>query len=113
MASSSKKTNIEDSYLEMSPERAKKLFATGGFLIATNLPVGSVFGIDMKVYHIGDKFHGLKMIPPGLHFIYYSTVSKEGCVAPRTGFFHHFKSKEILVAKWDGQNEGIKFILLS
>ena len=33
----------------------------------------------------GDKFLGVKMIPPGLHFLYYSPVSKEGQVAPRTG----------------------------
>lgn len=106
MASSNKR-HCDDDSLEMSPEKAKKLFDNGGILIVLNLPVGTVFGIDMKVYQVGDKFLGLKMIPPGLHFIYYSAVSKEGCVAPRTGFFHYFSPQEIVVKKWDCINEGL------
>lgn len=107
MASSSKKHCGGKDYLEMSPHRARKLFDNGGVLLVRNLPVGSVFGIDMKVYQVGDKFRGIKMIPPGLHFIYYSAVSKEGCTAPRTGFFHYFKQQEIIVTKWDNLNEDL------
>ena len=51
--------------------------------------------MDYASWSIGPKFRGLKMIPPGLHFVFYSAVSKEGAVAPRTGFFHCFKEKEV------------------
>lgn len=114
MASFSKKRKmITHDCLQMSPERARKLFDNGGVLIVKDLPVGSIFGVDMKVYHVGVKFRGLKMIPPGIHFIHYSAVSKDGCTAPRTGFFHFFKPKEILIRKWDNDDEGIsKYLLL-
>jgi len=105
MASNKKHCTHDSDHLNMSPETARKLFDNGGILIVQDLPIGSVFGIDMKVYHVGDKFMGLKMIPPGLHFIYYSTVSKEGATAPRTGFFHFYSAKEIVVRKWDKENE--------
>lgn len=45
-----------------------------------DLPVGSEFGIDYKSWNTGEKFLGLKMIPPGVHFVY---VSMKG--APRIG----------------------------
>lgn len=110
MASTSKKVCRDIDYLEMSQEKARKLFDNGGVLIVMSLPIGSVFGIDMKVYQVGEKFLGLKMIPPGIHFIHYSAVSKDGCTAPRTGFFHYFKPKEILVKKWDHSEEVLKSI---
>ncbi|KFM68531.1 hypothetical protein X975_14088, partial [Stegodyphus mimosarum] len=109
-SSSSKKHCGNNNYLEMSPERARKLFHSGGVLLILNLPVGSVFGIDMKVYQVGEKFKGLKMIPPGLHFIYYSAVSKEGCTAPRTGFFHFFSPQEIVIKKWDNSSENLNCV---
>uniref|UniRef100_A0A2L2YE17 Protein AAR2 homolog n=1 Tax=Parasteatoda tepidariorum TaxID=114398 RepID=A0A2L2YE17_PARTP len=109
MAASSFKRSHEDN-LELPPEKARKLFENGGILIVLGLPVGSVFGIDMKVYQVGDKFQGLKMIPPGLHFIYYSAVSKEGSVAPRTGFFHYFAPQEIVIKKWDAMSEDLNSV---
>lgn len=39
---------------------------------------------------------GLKMIPPGIHFIYVSVKN-----APRIGFFYNFKQQEIVAKKWD------------
>lgn len=104
MASSST-DNSDLKHLEMSPEKARRLFDIGGVLLVIDLPLGSIFGIDMKIYKVGEKFRGLKMIPPGLHFIHYSAVSKEGCTAPRTGFFHYFKPREILIKKWDAAEE--------
>ena len=47
------------------------------------------------------------MIPPGLHFIYYSAVSTfDSCsTGPRSGFFHFFQPKEMLIKAWDVKNE--------
>ena len=47
------------------------------------------------------------MIPPGIHFIYYSVSDKHGNVGIRNGFYYNFKSKEILLKKWDKQSEVI------
>ena len=40
------------------------------------------------------------MIPPGVHFVYFSVKT-----APRIGFFHNFKGREIVVRKWDEKLE--------
>lgn len=52
-------------------EIAKRLLVEGATLIFLNVPVGSKFGIDMKTWDTGEKFKGIKMIPPGLHMIHY------------------------------------------
>ncbi|KHN72383.1 Protein AAR2 -like protein [Toxocara canis] len=85
---------------DMPQELARHLFETGAFLIFTDVPEGTEFGIDYKSWHVGPKFSGLKMIPPGVHFIFFSVKT-----APRIGFFHYFKEKEIVVRKWDHLKE--------
>ena len=45
------------------------------------------------------------MIPSGLHFVYWSSVSKEGSVGPRTGFFHYFAQKEIVAKRFNTKIE--------
>jgi len=54
---------------------------------------------------------GIKMIPPGVHFIYWSSVSKEGQVAPRSGFFHEFNSKEVLIKKYNPISESFDEVI--
>ncbi|XP_074653435.1 protein AAR2 homolog [Tubulanus polymorphus] len=92
----------------MDNEMAKVLFEEGATFILLDVPPGLEFGIDYNSWTIGPKFKGVKMIPPGIHFIYYSARSKEVQTAPRTGFFYHFKHREILVRKWDERTEDIK-----
>lgn len=87
---------------------AKNLVKEGGTFVLKNVPKGSEFGIDMVSFNVGEKFKGLKMIPPGLHFINYSAVSTyDNSVAPKSGFFHFFKPKEMLVKSWDVQEEDV------
>ena len=59
------------------------------FQILKDFPVGSEFGIDYKSWNTGEQFMGLKMIPPGVHFVY---VSVKGM--PRIGesIVHSFDS---------------------
>ncbi|CAG0912816.1 unnamed protein product [Notodromas monacha] len=91
----------------MDPDIAKRLFDEGGTFVLLDVPVGTEFGIDMNTWNVGDKFRGVKMIPPGLHFIYYSAVSKEGSTAPRTGFFHWFEKEEVLARFYSAKDEEI------
>ncbi|XP_072394415.1 protein AAR2 homolog [Diabrotica undecimpunctata] len=91
----------------MDQQTAKRLLAEGAFFILLDVPEGTEFGIDMKSWNTGEKFRGVKMIPPGLHYIFFSAVSDTGDTAPRTGFFKTFRKSEVLVKKWDKKNECI------
>lgn len=55
----------------MDQEQAKILFEKGAIFILINFPTGSEFGIDYLSWTVGEKFRGVKMIPEGIHFIYY------------------------------------------
>lgn len=85
---------------EFDQTTAKRLLQQCGTLIVQNFPSGSEFGIDLSIHYTGDRFMGLKMIPPGLHFIYFSFVHNRS-VGPRCGFYYHFKTGDFLVTKWD------------
>lgn len=93
--------------IQFNPEDARLLFQEGAFFVLLDMPEGSEFGIDMKVWNTAERFKGIKMIPPGLHFIHYSSVDVCGEVGPRSGFFHFFKKQEMLVKKWNRTVEGI------
>ena len=60
----------------MDPETAKKLFESGANVILLNVPPGTEIGIDMQSWRTGPEFKGIKMIPSGLHFIYFRFVHK-------------------------------------
>ena len=55
----------------MDQETARVLFREGAILLLLNMPEGSEFGIDYNSWTVGPKFRGVKMIPPGIHYIYY------------------------------------------
>ena len=90
---------------DMDQETAQTLFENGAFLILLNVPPGTEIGIDLHSWRTGQEFRGIKMIPSGIHFVYWSSVSKEGSIGPRTGFFHNFSQKEILAKRFDAQKE--------
>lgn len=91
--------------MEMNQDLAQKLFTDGATLICKDVPEGTEFGVDMKSWNTAERFCGIKMIPPGVHYIYYSATNNLGDVAPRSGFIHYFKKQEILVKKWDDPNQ--------
>lgn len=55
----------------MDPKVVNRLFDEGAFLLILNVPPGTEFGIDLNTFRTGEKFMGIKMIPPGIHFVYY------------------------------------------
>lgn len=57
--------------IEMDPEVARNLFEEGAVFVLLDVPVGTEFGIDMNTWNTGQRFKGVKMIPPGIHFIYF------------------------------------------
>ena len=92
---------------ELDPEVIERLYREGGFYILKDLPLRTEFGMDMKSWNTGDKFLGMKMIPPGVHYIYYNIVGKDGSVSPRRGFFLHFVSGDVTVHRYDPSTEEI------
>ena len=93
---------------EMDPNVARKLLKEGAAFVVLDVPPGTEIGVDMKSWNVGDKFLGIKMIPPGIHFVYYSSVNlAQKTVAPRTGFFHNFARGEILIRRWRADQEEI------
>jgi A1 cistron-splicing factor AAR2 len=87
---------------------ANKLFEAGGILLFYDCPANTEFGIDYHCWRTGENFKGIKMIPPGIHFIYYSATDKQGNVGMRNGFFHNFKLGEVLAKRWNRTSETIE-----
>ena len=90
----------------MDAETAKTLFFEGASLILLDVPEGTEIGIDYNSWEVGPHFKGIKMIPAGLHFLFYSALSKTHREkAPRTGMFNFFKSRDIVVKRWSPATE--------
>ncbi|KAJ3692384.1 hypothetical protein LUZ60_012734 [Juncus effusus] len=105
-SSSSSSSSSSQSAMEMDSETALELVKNGGTLLLLDVPQFTLLGIDTQIFTVGPKFRGIKMIPPGCHFVYYSSSSKEGNeFSPVIGFFITLQTSEVLVRKWDQREE--------
>ncbi|XP_055385156.1 protein AAR2 homolog [Condylostylus longicornis] len=100
--------NTDNSPMNLSQNQAKYLFSEGAILIIAGVPVGTEFGIDLCTYTVGERFRGIKMIPPGPHYVYCASQGLYGDAALRVGFLYYFKSNEIVIREWDNQNEELR-----
>ncbi|WVZ83675.1 hypothetical protein U9M48_030800 [Paspalum notatum var. saurae] len=90
----------------MDPEAAAELVRKGATLLFLDVPQRTLFGIDSQMFAVGPKFKGIKMVPPGPHFVYYCSSSRHGNeFAPTVGFFLTTHTSEVIVRKWDAQEE--------
>ncbi|KAG0245463.1 a1-alpha2 repression [Actinomortierella wolfii] len=123
----------------MDNQTLNRLFEAGAVLLVLDSPPGQLeFGIDINCWTTGPRFKGVKLIPPGPHLVYYSTVgkNKESPTAQksgsagsssslsnnkgndksnavnsqdaRVGFWHFFQSGEVVVMKWNAYNEELE-----
>lgn len=76
----------------------------GCTVLCLDCPEGILFGIDYSAWAVGPKFMGVKLIPPGLHFIYCSG-SAEDVGATRSGFFLFMRPQDVAVLRWDPETE--------
>lgn len=100
------------SAVDMDPDVARRLFEEGAFLVLLGVPQRTELGIDCKSWQVGPRFKGVKMIPPGLHFLHYCSVNPPkhgGEIGPKTGLFLTLKPREILLANWDPKLEDLDF----
>ncbi|XP_071390134.1 protein AAR2 homolog [Centroberyx affinis] len=98
--------------VNMDPDVARRLFEEGATLVLLGVPQGTELGIDYKSWQVGPRFRGVKMIPPGLHFLHYCSVNPPNCggeIGPKTGLFLTLKPREILLANWDPKEEDLDF----
>ncbi|EIE22542.1 AAR2-domain-containing protein [Coccomyxa subellipsoidea C-169] len=93
--------------VDISPERAKELAEVGGALLLLDVPAGTVVGIDQQTFVVGPRFKGVKMLPPGPHFISCNATSGSSGTdfAPTLGFFVHLAPRSVVVRRWDAQEE--------
>jgi hypothetical protein len=57
---------------------------------------------------VGDKFKGVKMLPPGPHFLSWNSVARHGDggdFAPTIGHFWHLSPRQVVVQRWEPQEE--------
>ncbi|KAI7823111.1 A1 cistron-splicing factor [Kickxella alabastrina] len=89
----------------MDQDTARALFAKGACLVIFDAPSGMEFGIDMDTWETGPLFKGIKMIPPGIHYVHYSAVNSDKQAGMRSGFFHNYMSGEIVARRWCAETE--------
>ncbi|ETO27330.1 hypothetical protein RFI_09802 [Reticulomyxa filosa] len=83
--------------LKISPDRATELAKNGAALLCLELPEKTLFGIDYLTFEIGDQFKGVKMIPPGPHFIHTCLCNDN---YNRMGFFLWLNLKQVNSYLW-------------
>eukprot|EP00483_Globobulimina_turgida_P008343 UN08360 len=88
---------------KIDQDKANHYNKTGGTILCWNVPDKIYFGIDYLTFEVGAKFKGVKMIPPGPHFIHTSVQNAE-----RMGFFVWLNGKQIDVYEWD---KTLKFLI--
>ncbi|KAM5558141.1 protein AAR2 [Rosa sericea] len=90
----------------MDAETAVELAKQGSTLLLLDVPQHTLIGIDTHMLSVGPAFKGIKMIPPGPHFVYYSSSTRDGKdFSPITAFFLCSAPSEVIVRKWDQQEE--------
>ncbi|KAJ8408110.1 hypothetical protein AAFF_G00263380 [Aldrovandia affinis] len=97
--------------VDMDPDLARGLFEEGATLVLLGVPEGTELGMDYKSWQVGPRFRGIKMIPPGLHFLHYSSVNGQSGIemGPRMGLFLFLQPREVRLAHWDKKEEDMDF----
>ncbi|MBA0583347.1 hypothetical protein Gorai_014207, partial [Gossypium raimondii] len=86
--------------------KALELVKSGATLLLLDVPQYTLIGIDTQVFSVGPAFKGIKMIPPGVHFVFYSSSTRDGKeFSPITGFFIDAGYSQVVVRMWDQQEE--------
>ncbi|KAJ9562097.1 hypothetical protein OSB04_007257, partial [Centaurea solstitialis] len=96
----------------MDADTALQLVKKGAALLFLDVPQHTLLGIDTQMFSVGPNFKGIKMIPPGPHFIYYSSSNRVGSeFSPMIGFFLDLNPSEVVTRKWDPQEERLVKVL--
>eukprot|EP00012_Vannella_robusta_P005951 CAMPEP_0206194258 /NCGR_PEP_ID=MMETSP0166-20121206/7084_1 /ASSEMBLY_ACC=CAM_ASM_000260 /TAXON_ID=95228 /ORGANISM="Vannella robusta, Strain DIVA3 518/3/11/1/6" /LENGTH=389 /DNA_ID=CAMNT_0053611185 /DNA_START=20 /DNA_END=1185 /DNA_ORIENTATION=- len=110
----------------MDNDEAVRRCREGGTFLALDVPPGSEFGIDQNMWICAVNFKGIKMIPPGFHYIRWrnsqnkpssvisgqnadrvSVVGENNSFLPLMGCFAFIKPSQIFVLRWDASIEDL------
>ncbi|GMH43240.1 hypothetical protein BSKO_11162 [Bryopsis sp. KO-2023] len=91
--------------VDLDPDSALDAVKSGGTILLVDVPPGTCIGIDHNAFAVGEKFVGVKMVPPGVHFISSSSGDSQGGFAPVVGFFVHVRPGDIVVRRWNKEEE--------
>ncbi|KAL7748190.1 hypothetical protein RI367_006374 [Sorochytrium milnesiophthora] len=98
----------------MDNDTALDLWERHGKLLVLGLPKNSVFGIDCASWTVSAAFRGIKFIPPGLHFIYWSSPEANSESATpgrnsliRCGCFLQLDERQTIVRQYDQATEDL------
>lgn len=89
----------------MDPARAQRLFRAGALLLLLDVPPSFEVGIDGASWAVGPLFKGLKMVPPGLHFLYYRVLGRDGDAGALSGVFLFLAPGEVRAMRWTAATE--------
>jgi A1 cistron-splicing factor AAR2 len=109
----------------MDNEEALRRLEYGAALLCMGVPRATEFGVDLMTWAVSDGFRGVKMVPPGFHYVRYRSVptssptvlseGEEGArevryapsasPLPLLGFFAFLEPREVLVRRWDVATE--------
>ncbi|XP_056589149.1 protein AAR2 homolog [Triplophysa dalaica] len=97
---------------DMDNDVALGLFEEGATLVLLGVPEGIELGLDYKTWTLGPRFRGVKMIPPGLHFLHYCSANTESArveIGPKRGLFLSLKPREVIIAHWNKSDDDLDF----
>ena len=85
-------------------ELTRRRFEEGALILFKNIETISkdkTFGMDLFEWSVGPKFRGFKLVPPGLHFLLYSTSASD----MRMGLFRFYHPRQDHVLNYDPLTE--------
>lgn len=91
----------------MDPGDALEAVRNLGTLLMLDVPFGMEFGLDGIPFITGEKFKGIKMIPPGVHYLSTDPTRNATVPAPVSTFLF-LKPSEILVYRWNPRTEQLE-----
>ena len=71
-------------------------------LLCLDYPPGLEFGCDGQAWRVGERFRGMKLLPPGLHYFTYSAGRDL-----RQGMFLDLGPGQVVVRRWDPCQEDL------
>ena len=82
----------------MSNDEALRRVEHGGTVLIMDVPPGTEFGIDCTLFEVGEKFRGVKMVPPGLHLVLLGAAGND---VTRVAEFVRVAPADVHVRRWD------------
>jgi hypothetical protein len=82
--------------LKMGNAEAVRRFKDGACVLMLDFPAETDFGIDVRSWMVGPKFKGLKMVPAGLHLLYWHAGH-----GMTQGMWFHAQPSQVLILQWD------------